>query len=37
VFKAMSDSGQLQALTVKDLTVDPTTLKTIPIIKVPAT
>jgi polar amino acid transport system substrate-binding protein len=37
VFKAMKDSGQLKALTVKDLTVDPATLKTIPIIKVPAT
>jgi polar amino acid transport system substrate-binding protein len=37
VFKAMKDSGQLKALTVKDLTVDPATLRTIPIIKVPAT
>ena len=37
VFKAMKDSGELKALTVKDLTVDPATLRTIPIIKVPAT
>jgi|tagenome__1003787_1003787.scaffolds.fasta_scaffold20970516_2 polar amino acid transport system substrate-binding protein len=37
VFKSMTDSGQLKALTVKDLTVDPATLKTIPIIKVPTT
>lgn len=36
VFKAMDDSGELKALTVKDLTVDPATLKTIPIIKVTA-
>ena len=36
VFKSMQDSGELKALTVKDLTVDPNTLKTIPIIKVPA-
>jgi polar amino acid transport system substrate-binding protein len=36
VFKSMKDSGQLKALTIKDLTVDPNTLKTIPIIKVPA-
>ena len=34
VFTSMKDSGELQALTVKDLTVDPNTLKTIPIIKV---
>jgi len=33
VFTAMKASGQLKALTVKDLTVDPNTLKTIPIIK----
>jgi len=37
VFTAMKDSGQLKALTVKDLTVDPATLRTIPIIKVPTT
>jgi polar amino acid transport system substrate-binding protein len=37
VFKALTDSGQLKALTVKDLTVDPATLKTIPIITVPTT
>jgi polar amino acid transport system substrate-binding protein len=36
VFKAMDTSGELQALTIKDLTVDPATLKTIPIIKVTA-
>jgi polar amino acid transport system substrate-binding protein len=36
VFTSLKDSGELQALTVKDLTVDPNTLKTIPIIKVPA-
>jgi polar amino acid transport system substrate-binding protein len=36
VFKSMSDSGELKSLTIKDLTVDPNTLKTIPIIKVPA-
>jgi polar amino acid transport system substrate-binding protein len=34
VFTSMKDSGELQALTVKDLTVDPNTLKTIPVIKV---
>ena len=36
VFTSMKDSGELKTLTVKDLTVDPNTLKTIPIIKVPA-
>jgi len=36
VFTSMKDSGELKALTVKDLTVDPNTLKTIPIITVPA-
>ena len=36
VFKSLKDSGALKALTTKDLTVDPTTLRTIPIIKVPA-
>jgi polar amino acid transport system substrate-binding protein len=36
VFTSMKDSGELKALTVKDLTVDPNTLKTIPIIKVTA-
>jgi polar amino acid transport system substrate-binding protein len=36
VFTSMKDSGELKALTVKDLTVDPNTLKTIPIIKVPS-
>jgi polar amino acid transport system substrate-binding protein len=35
VFTSMKDSGELKALTVKDLTVDPNTLKTIPVIKVP--
>ncbi len=34
VFTAMKNSGQLKALTTKDLTVDPNTLATIPIIKV---
>jgi polar amino acid transport system substrate-binding protein len=37
VFEAMTQSNQLKALTVKDLTVDPATLKTIPIITVPTT
>ncbi len=37
VFTAMKTSGQLKALTVKDLTVDPATLETIPIIKVSTT
>jgi len=36
VFKSMSDSGELKTLTKKDLTVDPATLRTIPIIKVTA-
>jgi polar amino acid transport system substrate-binding protein len=37
VFTSMKNAGVLKALTVKDLTVDPSTLKTIPIIKVPTT
>ena len=36
VFKSLKDSGELKTLTKKDLTVDPSTLKVIPIIKVPA-
>lgn len=36
VFTSLKDSGELKALVAKDLTVDPATLKTIPIIKVPA-
>ena len=36
VFKSLKDSGELNTLTKKDLTVDPSTLKVIPIIKVPA-
>jgi polar amino acid transport system substrate-binding protein len=37
VFKSMKDSGELQALVERDLTVDPATLKTIPVIKVTTT
>jgi polar amino acid transport system substrate-binding protein len=36
VFKSLKDSGELKTLVKKDLTVDPSTLKVIPIIKVPA-
>jgi polar amino acid transport system substrate-binding protein len=36
VFKSLKDSGELKTLVTKDLTVDPSTLKVIPIIKVPA-
>ena len=36
VSKSLKDSGELKTLTKKDLTVDPSTLKVIPIIKVPA-
>ena len=35
VFKSLKDSGELKALATKDLTVDPATLRTIPIITVP--
>jgi polar amino acid transport system substrate-binding protein len=34
VFKSLTDSGELKDLVTKDLTVDPATLKVIPIIKV---
>jgi polar amino acid transport system substrate-binding protein len=34
VFKSLRDSGELSALAIKDLTADPATIRTIPIIKV---
>jgi len=36
VFKSLQDSGELKTLVTKDLTADPATIRTIPIITVPA-